>query len=108
MREIKKSTLYRHFKNRYYFVLDVAKDSETQKEVVVYFPLYKEDLTLFIRPLKMFLENIDETRVDKDINQIERFLEVDSFEISQCEKANLLNKAKSLLKGINLTFDIDV
>jgi len=48
---------YRHFKGNLYEVIGIAKHSETLEEFVVYKPLYKESC-LWIRPKKMFLENV--------------------------------------------------
>ena len=52
--EIIKNKIYKHFKGDYYLVEDIAKDSETQEEMVIYRKLY-EDCALWIRPKKMFL-----------------------------------------------------
>jgi hypothetical protein len=50
---------YKHYKGNQYYVLAVGKHSETQESLVVYMPLYVSDLTqVWIRPLKMFLENV--------------------------------------------------
>ncbi len=40
MQELKLKRVYRHFKGDYYLVEDVAKDSETGEEYVVYRKLY--------------------------------------------------------------------
>ncbi len=48
---------YRHYKGNFYEVLDVARHSETEEELVVYRKLYG-DLSLWVRPLVMFLENV--------------------------------------------------
>lgn len=49
---------YRHYKNKEYQVLGVAKHSETGEELVVYKKLY-DDYSLWVRPLSMFLENVE-------------------------------------------------
>ena len=36
MREIEKNTIYSHFKGNDYFVLDVALNTETNEEMVIY------------------------------------------------------------------------
>ena len=36
MREIKINGIYKHFKGKYYLVIDVAFDSETKEKMVVY------------------------------------------------------------------------
>ena len=49
---------YRHYKGGEYQVLGVARHSETEEDLVVYRPLYGKG-ELWVRPLKMFLEKID-------------------------------------------------
>lgn len=61
MREVKINGVYRHFKGRYYLVVDVALHSETGEEYVVYRQLYGEG-RLWIRPLEMFLEPVDRAK----------------------------------------------
>lgn len=58
MQELKNKGIYRHFKGDYYLVEDVAKDSETEKEMVVYRKLY-DDGSLWVRPKEMFLSEVD-------------------------------------------------
>lgn len=48
---------YRHYKGNYYEVIDVARHSETEEEMVVYRKLYG-DGSLWVRPLEMFVENV--------------------------------------------------
>ena len=49
---------YRHYKGGEYTVIGVARHSETEEELVVYRKEY-DDLGLWVRPLKMFLENVE-------------------------------------------------
>lgn len=58
MREVKMNGIYRHFKGDYYIVVDIANDSETKDKVVVYRRLYG-DGSLWVRPLEMFLSEVD-------------------------------------------------
>lgn len=58
MQELKIKGIYRHFKGDYYLVEDIAKDSETEQEMVVYRRLY-DDGGLWIRPKEMFLSEVD-------------------------------------------------
>ncbi len=55
--EIKKG-LYKHFKGNNYKVIGVAKHSETLEDCVVYEAQYGER-GLWVRPAKMFLENVE-------------------------------------------------
>jgi len=48
---------YRHYKGNYYEVLDVARHSETEEEMVVYRKL-DGDHSLWVRPHGMFLEKV--------------------------------------------------
>ena len=74
MNQVKIGRVYRHFKGNYYFVENIAYDSETQERMVVYKPLYpREDGRLiWVRPEKMFLEEIPE-RPDNITGQKVRF-----------------------------------
>ena len=74
MEEVKIGKVYRHFKGNYYFVENVAYDSETQEKLVVYKPLYnREDgRSIWVRPEKMFLEEIPQ-RPDNITGQKHRF-----------------------------------
>ncbi|MCR5350203.1 MAG: DUF1653 domain-containing protein [Acholeplasmatales bacterium] len=61
MREIKINGIYRHFKGDYYLVEDIAYDSETKGKMVVYRRLYG-DGSLWVRPLEMFLSEVDKNK----------------------------------------------
>ena len=63
---------YRHFKGNDYEVIGVARDSEAEREVVVYRALYGER-GLWVRPLEMFTEVIE-----RDGRQVPRFSYIDT------------------------------
>lgn len=61
MEQVKINGVYRHFKGNYYYVIDVALDSETKERMVIYKPLYeRSDSMLWVRPEKMFISPISE------------------------------------------------
>ena len=71
MNQIKINGIYKHFKGDYYLLVDVAKHSETGEDYVVYRKLY-EDCALWVRPLEMFLEEVDREKYP-DCKQKYRF-----------------------------------
>lgn len=71
MREIKINRIYKHFKGDHYLVVDIAYDSETKEKMVVYRQLYGEG-KLWIRPLNMFLSEVDHEKYP-NIEQKYRF-----------------------------------
>ena len=74
MEEVRIGRVYRHFKGNYYFVENIAYDSETQERMVVYKPLYEREdgRSIWVRPEKMFLSQIPE-RPDNITGQKTRF-----------------------------------
>ena len=58
MRKLEIGSVYKHFKGNLYRVEDVATHSETGEKYVVYRQMYGEK-SLWIRPLEMFLEEVD-------------------------------------------------
>ena len=52
--------IYEHFKGKRYQVLGVAKHSETLEDFVVYRAFYDNEVSmLWVRPLQMFLEDVE-------------------------------------------------
>ena len=58
---IKVAGIYRHFKGDYYLVEAIAKDSETNRDVVIYRQLYGDN-TLWVRDLAMFESKVDKVK----------------------------------------------
>ena len=74
--------VYKHFKNNYYILEDVATHSETGEKYAVYRQLYGNG-ELYIRPLDMFLSEGDKNKYP-DVKQKFR------FELQNTEKKNEL------------------
>ena len=80
MEQVKIGKVYRHFKGSYYFVENVALDSENTERMVVYKAIYdRPDSQIWVRPEKMFLEEIPE-RPDNITGQKHRFELVNDIE----------------------------
>jgi len=80
MQELKIKGIYKHFKGNYCLIEDIAKDSETQEEMVIYRELYK-DCALWVRPKEMFLSEVDH---DKYPNVTQKY----RFELQKIESVN--------------------
>ena len=77
--------IYKHFKGDHYLVEDIALDSETHKEMVVYRRLY-DDCSLWVGPIEMFLSEVDHIKYPK-VKQKYRFELVDVKSIKDKFKA---------------------
>lgn len=49
---------YQHYKGDFYEVIGVGQDTETEEKVVIYRPLYESDVSYWVRPYAMFIEQV--------------------------------------------------
>lgn len=81
MEQVKIGKVYRHFKGNYYFIVDIALNSETQERMVIYRAIYdRNDSQIWVRREAMFLEEIDSNRKDNITGQKHRFELVEDLE----------------------------
>ena len=71
MREIQKNRVYKHFKGDYYLVEDVVVHSETREKLVLYRPLYGDGKQLYVRPIEMFLSEVESRKISRSKTKIQ-------------------------------------
>jgi hypothetical protein len=53
--------LAKHFKNKFYLILDIAEHTETGEEMVIYKAMY-DNYKVYARPIDMFLSKVDKEK----------------------------------------------
>lgn len=66
---IKIGGIYKHFKGKDYKVLFLGKETEAQKDVVIYISLYAP-YTIWVRSLEEFKEYIEDKKVFRFTNML--------------------------------------
>ena len=101
-----KNRMYRHFKGGYYYVEDIAVDTETGKETVVYRSI--SDGTLYCREIKDFTEEVL-SREDNVTRQKYRFELVENLSnfLSDVSTQGLMDELFSRKDNPLLDFDLD-
>lgn len=79
----KAGEFYRHFKNKLYQIICVATHSETREKMVVYQALYG-DYGMFVRPLSMFMSEVDHQKYP-DVQEKYRFTLISRGDIGSCQ-----------------------
>lgn len=75
MSELVVGGIFRHFKGNYYIIEALAKDANTQENMVVYRALYGNKM-VWVRAVANFMGRVEEGRVDNITGQEFRFEEV--------------------------------
>ena len=90
---------YRHFKGNIYQIRELAKDSETEEDMVIYQGMYPP-FQVWVRPLSMFLDRVDQDKYP-ECRQQYRFESVVFQNTSQrdvMQESGVANKTDSVCR----------
>lgn len=96
-----KNGIYRHYKGKDYEVIGVARNKETQEDLVIYRALY-DDFQLWARPRQAFLENI---RLDSEEVPRFRLLKRNDNSNELTTYIEMSPELVNLLQQKNISFD---
>lgn len=97
---------YRHYKGGLYQIVTVAVHTETDENMVVYQALYG-DYKVFARPLKMFLETVEDEAgnvVPRFVREDKSFEKISSIRDMSAKKEETENSAVQGINPLLITF----
>jgi hypothetical protein len=96
-REVRNGDLFQHFKGMLYQIVGVAKHSETRELMVVYQALYG-DYAMYVRPLEMFLSEVDKEKYPQ-VTRKYRFTKIDRSQLQAGSTQDKQTKAIELISA---------
>lgn len=95
----KPQEMYRHFKGNIYQIRCLAKHSETGEIMVVYQAMY-DTFQIYVRPLDMFMEEVDRAKYP-DVKQRYRFELLQDIELSLSAQEESFRKTETARREVS-------